>query len=111
MKFTEEDLLLRIFLSETTQIKGLPLYEHIVMKAKELKLAGATVLRGVMGFGADSHLHSSKLVDLGVSLPVVIEIVDKEENIHKILPYLDETVIDGFMTIEKVSVIRYRHKL
>lgn len=110
MRFTEEDILLRIFLSETARFKGISLYEHVVIKAKELKIAGATVLRGIMGFGADSHLHSSKLIDLGISLPVVIEMVDREENINKILPYLDEVVTDGFMTLEKVSVIRYRLK-
>ncbi len=110
MKITEEDVSLRIFISETAGFKGRPLYEHIVLKARELKLAGATVSRGIMGFGADSHMHSSKLLELSINLPVIIEIVDKEENINSILPYLDENVKDGFMTLEKVSVIKYRHK-
>jgi len=110
MKITENDLLLRVFVSEKSKHKGKPVYESIVLKAKELNLAGATVLRGVLGFGASHHLHAAKLVGLSDNLPVVVEIVDTEENINRILPFIDETVDDGFVTMEKVKVIRYRHR-
>ncbi len=110
MKFNEEDILLRIFISESAHLKNKPLYEEIVLKAKELKLAGATVTRGIMGFGADSHLHSSKLLDLSINMPIIVEIIDREENIKKIMFFLDEVVEDGFMTLEKVNVVKYRHQ-
>jgi PII-like signaling protein len=110
MKFLEEDVLLRIFMSETARLNGKLLYEEIIMKAREMKLAGATVIRGVMGFGADSHLHSAKLVDLGSNLPIIIEIVDQEDKIEKILFYLGEILKDGFVTLEKVRAIKYREK-
>ncbi|MBL7032363.1 MAG: DUF190 domain-containing protein, partial [Nitrospira sp.] len=85
------------------------LYEAIVLKARELNLAGATVFRGIMGYGAASRIHSIKLLRLSEDLPVMIEIVDTEENIEKILPFLDETVKEGLITMEKVEVIKYRH--
>lgn len=104
----ENDLLLRIFLSEKERYKGYPLYEYIVLKCKELGIAGATVFKGIMGYGADKRLHSAKLIDFSSDLPVVIEIVDTEENINKLRPYLDEVIDKGFITIERVSVIKYR---
>ena len=110
MKFVEDDILLRIFINENTKYHGKLLYEQIVLKAKEFQLAGATVIRGIMGFGADSHMHTAKLLELSTSLPIIIEIVDTEENINKLMPFLDETVLDGFMTLEKVNVIKYRKK-
>jgi PII-like signaling protein len=109
MKLPEEGMLLRIFIGETDKDRGKPLYEQIVLKARELHLAGATVLRGVMGFGADSRMHTTKLLRLSEDLPVVIEIVDTEENLNKIIPFLDETVKEGLITLEKVKVIKYRH--
>ena len=101
-------MLLRIFIGETDAYKGKPLYEQIVLKARELHLAGATVLRGIMGFGAHSRMHTAKLLRLSEDLPIVVEMVDVEENLNKILPYLDETVQEGLMTLEKVKVIKYR---
>lgn len=109
MKLPEEGLLLRIFIGETDTYKGKPLYEQIVLKARELHLAGATVTRGIMGFGADSRMHTAKLLRLSEDLPVIIEIVDIEENLNKLLPFLDETVKEGLITLEKVRVIKYRH--
>lgn len=110
MKLPEEGMLLRIFVGETDQYKGRALYEQIVIKARELNLAGATVVRGIMGFGADSRMHSAKLLRLSEDLPIVIELVDTEENLNKFLPFLDETVQEGLITLEKVRVIKYRHK-
>ena len=110
MKLPEEGTLLRIFIGESDKYKGKPLYEQIVLKARELHLAGATVLRGLMGFGADSRMHSAKILRLSEDLPVVIELVDTEENLNKLLPFLDETVQEGLITLEKVRVIKYRHK-
>lgn len=109
MKLPEEGLLLRIFIGEADQYKGKPLYEQIVLKARELNLAGTTVLRGIMGFGAHSHLHTAKILRLSEDLPIVIELVDTEENLNKIMPFLDETVEEGLITLEKVKVIKYRH--
>lgn len=109
MKLPEEGMLLRIFFGESDKHHGKPLYELIVMKAKELGLAGATVLRGIMGFGADSRMHTAKILRLSEDLPVVIEIVDTEENLNKLLPFLDEVVQEGLITMEKVRVIKYRH--
>lgn len=109
MKLPEEGMLLRIFVGETDKYKDKALYEQIVLKAKELNLAGATVLRGIMGFGADSRMHTAKLLRLSEDLPVVIEIVDSEENLNKIIPFLDEVVQEGLITLEKVRIIKYRH--
>ncbi len=110
MKLPEEGKLLRIFVGETDRHDGKPLYESIVLKARELNLAGATVFRGIMGYGASSRIHSIKLLRLSEDLPVMIEIVDTEENINKILPFLDETVREGLITMEKANIIRYRYR-
>ncbi|MFB3918972.1 hypothetical protein BU251_02325 [Candidatus Velamenicoccus archaeovorus] len=110
MKLPQEGMLLRVFVGESDVHQGKALYEQIVLKARELNLAGATVLRGIMGFGADSRMHTAKLLRLSEDLPVVIEIVDTEENLNKILPFLDEVVAEGLITLEKVKVIKYRHK-
>lgn len=109
MKLQGEGKLLRISVGETDTYKGKLLFETIVLKARELNLAGATVFRGIMGYGAASRIHSIKLLRLSEDLPVMIEIVDTEENIEKILPFLDETVKEGLITMEKVEVIKYRH--
>src|SRR6266487_1171548 len=107
MKIPEQGKLLRIFIGESDRWHHQPLYEAIVLKARELGLAGATVLRGPMGFGAKSHLHTAKILRLSMDLPMVIEIVDAEENVQKLLPLLDEMVLDGLVTIEDVQVIKY----
>ncbi len=109
MKLPEDGQLLRIFIGESDVLNGKPLYEQIVLKARELNLAGATVLRGIMGFGADSRLHTAKILRLSEDLPVVIEIVDTVEKIETLLPFLDETVEEGLITLERVRVIKYRH--
>ena len=110
MKLSEEGMLLRIFIGESDNYQGKALYEQIVLKAREMNLEGATVTRGIMGFGADSRMHTAKLLRLSEDLPVVIEIVDTEDNLNKIIPFLDEVVIEGLVTLEKVKVIKYRHK-
>jgi len=109
MKLPEEGAQLRVFIGETDSYKGKPLYEQIVLKARELNLAGATVVRGIMGFGADSRMHAAKILRLSEDLPIIIEIVDTEENLQKLQPFLDETVEEGLITLEKVKVIKYRH--
>lgn len=110
MKSSGEGMLLRIFVGETDQYNGKALYEQIVIKAREFGLAGATVIRGIMGFGADNHMHTAKLLRLSEDLPIIIELIDKEENLNKLLPFLDETVHEGLITLEKVRVIKYRNK-
>lgn len=109
MKLKGQGLLLRIYISELDKYEGKPLFEQIVLKARELNMAGATVLRGIMGFGASSRIHTTKILSLSDDLPVVIEIVDREDRIDTIMPFLDETVTDGLITREKVDVISYRH--
>lgn len=108
MNLPEESLLLRIFIGEADRWEDRPLFEAIVLKARELNLAGATVLRGPMGFGASSHLHTAKILRLSDDLPMVIEIVDQEERIHNFLPVLDKMLGGGLVTLEKVKVIHYR---
>ena len=108
MKIPENGKLLRIFIGESDTWHHQPLYEAIVLKAREMGLAGATVLRGPMGFGASSHLHTSKIMRLSLDLPIVIEIVDSEENVNKMIPLLDEMVRDGLVTLEDVRVLKYR---
>lgn len=107
----EDDLLLRIYISENDKLHGIPLYEAyeaIVKHAREIGLAGATVSRGILGFGADKRMHSAKLVDLSENLPIIVEIIDTEENINLILPFLEDNMNDGFVTMEKVHVTKYR---
>ena len=108
MQIPRDAVLLRIFFGEDDKFDRLPLHEAIVLKARELGLAGATVLRGPMGFGANSHLHTAKILRLSEDLPVLIEIVDKEDRINAFLPELDKLLGDGLVTLEKVRVIRYR---
>ena len=108
MKIPQQGKLLRIFVGESDRWHHHPLFEAIVLKARELGLAGATVLRGPMGFGAHSHLHTSKILRLSTDLPMVIEIVDTEEKINLLLPHLDEMVQEGLVTLEGVKVLKYR---
>src|SRR2546422_5313256 len=107
MHLPREAVLLRIFIGESDRWEHKPLYEAIVLKARERHLAGATVLRGPMGFGKSSRLHTAKILRLSMDLPVVIEIVDSEENIQAFIPVLDEMLGGGLVTIEKVKVIEY----
>jgi len=107
MKRSEKGILLRVLIGEDDKYGGRPLYEEIVTKARELKLAGATVFKGIMGFGADSLMHTSKILRLSEDMPVIIKIIDTEENINKILPFLDEAVGGGLVTLEKATVIKY----
>jgi uncharacterized protein len=108
MELPYESLLLRIFIGESDRCQHLPLYEAIVLRARELHLAGATVVRGAVGFGASSRLHTTKILRLSVDLPLVIEIVDSEEKINGFLPELDRMMGGGLITLEKVRVVRYR---
>ncbi len=101
-------MLLRIFIGEMDRWHQQPLYEAIVLKARERHLAGATVLRGPLGFGKSSRLHTAKILRLSFDLPLVIEIVDSEENIQAFLPILDEMMKGGLVTLEKARVIDYR---
>ena len=105
----DDGRLLRIFIGESDKIHGRPLCEVIVEKAREQGLAGATVLRGFLGFGANSRIHTSKVLRLSEDLPLVIEIVDEEEKINTLLPELDKIIGEGLITLEKVRVISYRH--
>jgi hypothetical protein len=110
MQIPHEAVLLRIFIGESDRWEHHALYEAIVLKARENHLAGATVLRGPMGFGKSSRLHTAKILRLSFDLPLVIEIVDSEEKINAFLPLLDEMITGGLVTMEKVKVIEYRGK-
>jgi PII-like signaling protein len=107
MRIQKDAVLLRIFFGERDRFEGKPLYEAIVLKAREIHLAGATVLRGPMGFGHSSRLHTSKILRLSDDLPLVIEIVDDEAKIEGFLPVLDGMMGSGLVTLEKVKVLRY----
>jgi PII-like signaling protein len=108
MQIPRDAVLLRIFVGESDRHEHHPLYEAIVLKAREAHLAGATVLRGPMGYGKSSRLHTAKILRLSMDLPVVIEIVDSEEKIRSFLPVLDGMLGGGLVTMEKVQVIDYR---
>jgi PII-like signaling protein len=108
MTIPEEGYLLRIFIGESDRHGHHPLYESIVLQARAAGLAGATVLRGVMGFGKHSILHTAKILRLSEDMPMIVEIVDSLDNIERFLPTLDELIKDGLVTIEKVKVIHYR---
>lgn len=109
MRLPEEAELLRVFLGESDRHDGRPLYEVIVMEARRRGLAGATVLRGIMGFGADSHMHTAKILRLSEDLPIVVEIVDTADRIAEFLPNLDAMLQEGLITLERARVIVYRH--
>jgi PII-like signaling protein len=108
MTLGEDGQLLRVFCGESDRWEGEPLYAEIVKQARTLGLAGATVLRGAMGFGANSHLHTAKILRLSNDLPIIIEIVDTEEKLNLLLPHLDEMVQEGLVTLEAVRVLKYR---
>ena len=108
MKLEGTGLLVRIYLGESDRWHGKPLYQAIVERLRERGLAGATVLRGIEGFGAKQHLHSTRILSLSEDLPILVEAVDTEEKIRAVLPELDEMVTDGLITLEKVEVITYR---
>lgn len=109
MKLEGEGQLLRIFVGESDRHEGRPLHEAIVLLARERGLAGATVLRGIAGFGAASRIHTTKILRLSEDLPIVIEIADRADRIAAILPELDRMVGEGLMTLEKVHIVKYRH--
>lgn len=110
MQLPTQSTLLRIFIGESDRHDGKPLHESLVLKARESGLAGATVLRGSMGFGATSRLHTAKILRLSDDLPIIIEIVDDQAKIDAFLPTLDQMLDGGLVTMEEVRIIHYRHK-
>lgn len=110
MKLLTEARLLRVFIGESDKFEGRPLYQVIVERARRRELAGATVLRGYLGFGANSRIHSARVLRLSEDLPMVIEIVDEPERINAFVAELDEIIGEGLVTLEKVEVILYRHE-
>jgi uncharacterized protein len=107
MQLPRDAVLLRIFFGEDDKYQRLPLYEAIVLKAREMQMAGATVLRGGMGFGHSARLHTAKILRLSEDLPLVVEIVDTQEKIDRFLPVLDRMMTSGLVTLEKVQVLQY----
>lgn len=101
---------LRIYIGESDRYKGRPLFQALVEKAKELDMAGATVFRGMMGYGANSRIHTARIVELSSDLPILVEIIDSDEYIQKLLPYLDEMVQEGLVTLDDIEVIKYGNK-
>ena len=106
METGKDSVLLKILVYSNQTIKGITLYEHIVLKAKELGLAGVTVIKGMMGFIGDDEIHKPKLRSISESLPVTIQVIDTEENINRLLPFLDESIRDGFVTLMPLSVLK-----
>ena len=108
MRVLEGDqILMRIFIGEGDKHQGKPLYQELVEMLRREKLSGATVLRGIIGFGAKSHLHTTHVLRLSQDLPVVIEVVDSQDTIDRVMPQIDDMVTDGLITMEKVHVLRY----
>lgn len=110
MKLPEQAQVVRVFIGEGSHHEGRPLFEAIVEEARRRGMAGATVLRGIMGFGANSRIHTAKILRLSEDLPVVVEIVDHPEKVAELLPWLDEVVKDGLVVVEEARVIMYRHR-
>jgi PII-like signaling protein len=108
MRIPEQGQLLRIFIGESDRWDGKPLYEAIILKARQAGIAGATMLRGMMGYGAASRIHTAKILRLSEDLPIVVEIVDSAEKIAALLPAVEEMVQDGLVTVENVRVLQYR---
>ena len=108
MRLEGESRLLRLYIGESDTWHGRPLYDAVVRRARELGIAGATVVRGIEGYGANSHLHTARILRLSEDLPVVVEIVDLAERVERLLPVLDEMLGDGMLTMETVRVIHYR---
>ena len=109
MTINENGVLLRVFIGESDRHENKPLYEAILAKAREMGLSGATVLRGVEGFGANSVVHKAALLEMSTDLPIVIEIVDVREKVESLLPYLEQVVAEGMITMEYVAIVVYRH--
>lgn len=109
MKLPSEAFLLRIYIGETDKIGRKPLYQAITEEARKRELAGATVLRGFLGFGASSRIHTTKVLRISSDLPVVVEVVDEKDKIEAFLPVLDDMIGEGLVTLEKVRVLTYRH--
>ena len=107
MQIPKDAVLLRIFFGENDRFEHQPLYEAVVLKAREMHLAGATVLRGPMGYGHSSRLHTAKILRLSFDLPIVVEIVDTEAKVNAFLPVLDTMMSSGLITLEKVQVLQY----
>jgi PII-like signaling protein len=107
MQIPKDAVLLRIFLGENDHYQGRPLYEALVLKAREMHMGGATVLRGPMGFGHSSRLHTSKILRLSEDLPLVVEIVESDEKVKEFLEVIDPMMISGLITLEKVQVLLY----
>ncbi|MCX7760312.1 MAG: DUF190 domain-containing protein [Hydrogenothermaceae bacterium] len=107
MKVQSEAVLLRIHIGEADKFEGKPLYKKILSVLRENKIAGATVIRGIAGFGKSTVLHTASIIDISEDLPIVIEVIDREENINTVLPKIDELIKDGLITMEKVKVIKY----
>lgn len=110
MSSLEEGVRLSIYLGESDHYQGHPAYEQVVLKAREMGMAGATVLRGIEGYGLGSRIHTARLLRLSEDMPIVVEVVDTEERISRFLPFLDEVIGNGMATLEPVRVIRYRTK-
>ncbi|TRZ98571.1 MAG: DUF190 domain-containing protein [Deltaproteobacteria bacterium] len=108
-KFVGENVLMRIFIGEGDKVDGRPLHEALVELFKKERFRGATVLRGVAGFGAHSVYHTDKILRLSRDLPIIIEVVDTQENVDRVIPRLDEMIDGGMITLEKVKVMRYSH--
>ena len=108
MNISDEGQLLRVYVGESDRWQGKPLYEAIVLKAREMGIAGTTVLRGIMGFGAASRIHTSKILRLSEDLPVVVEIVDSAQKISQLLPEIESMVQEGLVTLENVRMHQYR---
>jgi PII-like signaling protein len=106
-ELTGEQVLIRIFIGESDKREGIPLYQWIVELLRREKIRGATVLRGILGFGAASHVHTSHILRLSQDLPMVVEFVDTQENIDRVLPQIEPFVVDGLITSERVKVIKY----
>ena len=107
MQLVRDAVLLRVFFGEDDKYNGLPLYEAIVLKAREMHLAGATVLRGSVGFGHSSRIHTTKILRLAQDLPIVVELVDSQDKVDAFLPELDKMMSSGLVTLEKVQVLQY----
>ena len=108
MNISDEGQMLRVYVGESDRWQGKPLYEAIVLKAREMGIAGATALRGIMGFGAASRIHTSKILRLSEDLPVVVEIVDSAQKIAQLLPEIESMVQEGLVTLESVRMHQYR---
>ena len=106
-KITSRAKRLRIYIGEMDRYKGKNLYQALVQKAKELDLAGATVFRGLMGYGANSRIHTAQILDLSSDLPILVEIIDSAEYIEKLLPFIDEMVQEGMVTVDDIEVTKY----